>query len=245
MKPTLLGATQLYALKKNETGTVESSETTKQQFRNPIPPGAHGSIFTGDMSTKSTESLTKSEANGFFNKKTGEYKLPAGAIIDLKTVNIIPPPPNAVFDQNTKTYIVPEVYGKINKENGDYIPPEGLKLGANGKFILVDANAFAKTQTVNKEDKQEDKKEEKKDEKKDDKKAEKTEIPKIYDSQPDIAAFTDKHSENKTTDPATMTDAQRAAAADKSSMNETSRQTSADLGKTITSRNLKFILKAQ
>ena len=173
MTPTLLGTKQIDALKENETGLKESNESDKKQFRNPLPPGADSTIFS-NVSTNiapQSEKSPKSDPNGFFNAKTGEYKLPAGSIIDLKTVNIIPPPINAVFDANSNTYTVPENFGKIDKTTGEYKAPDGLKLGADGKFILVDAKAYAKTQVINKEDKKEDKKDEKKDEKKEDKKS--------------------------------------------------------------------------
>jgi hypothetical protein len=171
MAPTALGTKQLDALKENETGTKESTDGDKKQFRNPLPPGADSAIFSNTTTEKvaaTSDSSPKADPNGFFNNKTGEYKLPAGSVIDLNTVNIIPPPANAVFDPNTKTYVVPETFGKIDKTTGEYKAPEGLKLGNDGKFILVDANAYAKSQAVNKEEKKDEKKEgDKKDDKKD------------------------------------------------------------------------------
>lgn len=176
MDPTALGTKQLDALKENETGTKESTEGDKKQFRNPLPPGADSAIFSNTSPEKvasAAASTPKGDPNGFFNVKTGEYKLPAGSVIDLNTVNIIPPPSNAVFDPNTKTYVVPESFGKIDKTTGEYKAPEGLKLGTDGKFVLVDANAYAKSQTVNKDEKKEEKKDEPKDDKKEDMKDDK------------------------------------------------------------------------
>lgn len=173
MTPTLLGTKQIDALKDNETGIKESTETDSKQYRNPLPPGADSSTFSNvsPEMAKVSDNSPITDPNGFFNVKTGEYKLPAGSIVDLNTVNIIPPPANAVFDPNTKTYVVPESFGKIDKSTGEYKAPEGLKLGTDGKFILVDAEAYAKTQVVNKEEKKDEKKDEQKDgEKKDEKK---------------------------------------------------------------------------
>ncbi|MBC7540892.1 MAG: FecR domain-containing protein [Bacteriovorax sp.] len=168
MTPTLLGTKQIDALHDNETGIKESTEINKKQYRNPLPPGADSAIFSNitASSAPEKEKTTKSDPNGFFNAKTGEYKLPAGSIVDLNTVNIIPPPVNAVFDPNSKTYVVPESYGKIDKSTGEYKAPEGLKLGTDGKFVLVDATAYAKTQVINKEEKKEEKKDDKKEDKK-------------------------------------------------------------------------------
>lgn len=166
MVPTTLSVTQLDALKENETGTKVSTDTDKKQFRNPLPPGADSAIFSNVSPERAAPAADKGDPNGFFNVKTGEYKLPAGSIIDLNTVNIIPPPVNAVFDPNTKTYVVPETFGKIDKTTGEYKAPEGLQLGNDGKFVLVDADAYSKSQMVKSEEKKEDKKEDKKDEKK-------------------------------------------------------------------------------
>ncbi len=177
MAPTALGVKQLDALKENETGIKESTDGDRKQYRNPLPPGADSAAFASTTSDKAPpppgdNKAPKSDPNGFFNTKTGEYKLPAGSIIDLNTVNIVPPPANAVFDPNTKTYVVPETFGKIDKTTGEYKAPEGLKLGNDGKFILVDPEAYAKSQAVNKDDKKDDKKEDKKDDKKSDEKKE-------------------------------------------------------------------------
>lgn len=163
MIPTTLSVVQLEALKDNETGTKTSTNSDKKQYRNPLPPGADSSAFSNVAPDKTSPVTEKSDPNGFFNVKTGEYKLPAGSIIDLNTVNIIPPPVNAVFDPNTKTYIVPETFGKVDKTTGEYKAPEGLQLGADGKFVLVDVDAYAKSQMVKPEEK-EDKAEEKKEE---------------------------------------------------------------------------------
>lgn len=202
MTPTLLGIKQIDALKDNETGLKESNESDKKQFRNPLPPGADSTIFSNVSSsiTSQSEKSPKSDPNGFFNAKTGEYKLPAGSIIDLKTVNIIPPPINAVFDANSKTYTVPENFGKIDKTTGEYKAPDGLKLGDDGKFILVDAKAYSKTQMINKEEKKEEKKEDKKDDKKDEKKSDKPQdkIENKNEPQKDDKAYNNKEAFNST-----------------------------------------------
>lgn len=168
MVPTLLGTKQVEALEKNETGIKESSagEESAKQFRNPIPPGAEGAAFSNSSPelekeiskaapTKAVYNEKHASADGFFNTATGEYKLPAGSIIDLSTVNIIPPPVNAVFDNNTGTYAVPETFGKVDKSTGEYKAPVGLALGVDGKFTVVDAEAFKKSQAPTQEKKEE------------------------------------------------------------------------------------------
>lgn len=160
MVPTLLGTKQVEALEKNETGIKESSagEESAKQFRNPIPPGAEGAAFsnTTTETTKAVFNEKHTSADGFFNTATGEYKLPAGSIIDLSTVNIIPPPVNAVFDSNTGTYAVPETFGKVDKSTGEYKAPVGLALGVDGKFTVIDAEAFKKSQAPEGQEKKEE-----------------------------------------------------------------------------------------
>lgn len=169
MIPTLLGTKQVEALEKNETGIKESSagEESAKQFRNPIPPGAEGAAFSNSSPeiekemtkaapTKAVYNEKHASADGFFNTATGEYKLPAGSIIDLNTVNIIPPPVNAVFDSNTGTYAVPETFGKVDKTTGEYKAPVGLALGVDGKFTVVDVDAFKKSQAPEGQEKKEE-----------------------------------------------------------------------------------------
>lgn len=267
MAPTLLGTKQIDALAENETGIKESTDSDKKQYRNPLPPGADSAVFSNAQPemARSNDNTAKSDPNGFFNPKTGEYKLPAGSIIDLTTVNIIPPPANAVFDPNTKTFVVPESYGKIDKSTGEYKAPEGLKLGNDGKFVMVDPEAYARTQVINKE--------EKKDAPADGTKeapadapieGERTPasvegaptapealapalaptilaVPKIYDATPIMSTFTQTYAPIQPLEPIVMTDAQRAVATERISTTETVRQTTSDQG--IISPNSKVNFK--
>lgn len=218
MQPTLLAPVQMRALQKNETGTMENNDHDTKQYRSPIPHGAESSLFSNITTTTPVKTA---EANGFFHANNGEYKLPAGSIIDLKTVNIIPPPSNAVFDQNSKAYIVPENYGKINKETGEYKAPEGLKLENNGKFILIDQSAFGKTPNS------------------------KNEVPKIYDAQPSISSFIEKTNIGNTSAPVIINETQLAIADERINKTTTARETASNLGTAATSRTVKFILNAQ
>lgn len=278
MAPTLLGSTQINALKENETGLKESTEIEKKQYRNPLPPGADSAVFSNTQNAPAVgenDRAKQSDPNGFFNAKTGEYKLPAGSIVDLNTINIIPPPPNAVFDPNTKTYVVPESFGKIDKSTGEYKAPEGLKLGNDGKFILVDLNAYTKTQMINKEEKKDDKKDENMDDKNDPGKpgdpsaqvngpadrapasvevgagapmpAIKIDVPKIYDARPEMALFTEKFAPIQPPPPpmAGMTDAQRALAAERIMATETLREANANIIMVNPNSKATFIFNAE
>lgn len=265
MVPTMLAPTQIDALKANETGIKENGKNDsreEKQFRNPIPPGTDGTAFTnnsneveksitkisgGDDVIKSVKENerpnTKTDSNGFFNDKTGEYKLPAGSIIDLKTVNIIPPPVNAVFDPNTKTYVVPETLGRVDKTTGEYKAPEGLKLEADGKFKVDTDKIPAKKENL------------------DPKNPEANNPPKdgrmpasmpgmgpvptgIYDVRPDLQQFAVKFAPTINDKPI-INDQLKAIAQDKITTTETVNQNNSNLSNTSTSTKVKFILNAQ
>lgn len=156
MEPTKLGLKQIEALEKNETGlgdetnpdsnSKDLNQESSKQFRNPIPPGAEGTQFSNTPVGVDQVTSKSQVPDGFFNVTTGQYKLPAGSVVDLKTVNIIPPPNNSIFDKNSGTYIVPESLGKIDKTTGEYRAPTGLQLSTSGQFVVVDKDAFAKSQ---------------------------------------------------------------------------------------------------
>ena len=163
--PALLAPSQLESLKQNDGEKILNNPNKEngpevKSFKSPIPPGADSTSFSNnnseldkqvektseqkDIVEKVTKTIQKDlpktdgPANGFFNAETGAIKFPAGSVIDLKTVNVIPPPANAQFDPNTKTFILPTNFGKIDPVTGSYQPPQGLKLTDEGKFITVE-----------------------------------------------------------------------------------------------------------
>lgn len=248
MIPTLLGTKQIEALKENETGIKESSDNDKKQYRNPLPPSVDGSIFTNNsVEVAEIDKSPKVNPNGFFNANTGEYKLPAGSIVDLNTVNIIPPPVNAIFDPNTKTFVVPENYGQIDKSTGEYKAPIGLKLGNDGKFIMVDEAAYIKSKEV----KNVDKKDEKKNGDRNpasvstDSAPAKLEIQQPLESRPEIKNFSEGFSPNKMPAPRPMSDKERMIVGEWQSETEMVRQTATDTGSTNPTSRVKFIFNAQ
>ncbi len=249
MTPTKLGKAQVNALRENETGlkqATSNSETNTKQFNSPIPPGIDGSILSNSPKLPEVKAETN-QAAGFFNQKTGEYKLPAGSIIDLNSVNIIPPPVNAVFDANSKMFVVPTTFGKIDMATGEYRAPEGLKLGNDGKFQVLP-------------------KEEKKGDKSGDKKGsgdkrepaseaalnnmnpeKKIFIPGgINESRPEMAQFADKFANpvidpNQPPPPPKMNDQLRAIANDRINTTETIKNRATDLGTAGPNSRARFI----
>lgn len=176
MIPTKLGTKQIEALESNENG-LQNTESNEKQFRNPIPPGAEGTQFSSTpvalekeiakLGVNVQDSLQKvlettsgkaQSPEGFFNTTTGEYKLPAGSVVDLSTVNIVPPPSDSVFDKNSGTFIVPESLGQIDKKTGEYKAPAGLELAPDGKFQIVNPDLYLKSQQGPVEEKPKDEK---------------------------------------------------------------------------------------
>lgn len=138
--PTKLAPKQLDALKENKTGLEgEDSAKNKKQFRDIVPPGVDSAAFT-NVSAEVLKSEV-ADAKSFFNEKTREYKPAAGAIIDLKTVNIIAPPPEAAFDHSTKTFVISENFGKIDEKSGQFKAPKGYELSNEGQYQVVTKEA--------------------------------------------------------------------------------------------------------
>jgi len=156
MIPTTLNPDQLKTLEKaapvNENSS-KADEVQKMQFKSPIPPMVEGTAFSNNnqelekvapkevvikiKEEKKQDLADKANPDGFVNEKNGAYKLPAGTAIDLNTLNLIPPPANAVFDENTKTYKLPETFGKIDQNSGEYKAPAGTVLKHDGNFERI------------------------------------------------------------------------------------------------------------
>ncbi len=132
--PTKLAPKQLDALKENTTG-VDDESKNKKKTRDIVPPGVDRDSFINAQPELVKKEVA--EAKGFFNEKTHEFKPNAGSIIDLKTVNIITPPPEAQFDHASKTFIIPETFGRIDDRSGEFKAPKGFELSNEGQFQAV------------------------------------------------------------------------------------------------------------
>ncbi len=147
--PTKLAPKQLDALKANTTG-IDGDAANKKQFRDIVPPG----IDTSAVINKPGIGIIKADigdAKGFFNEQTHEYKPAAGAIIDLKTVNVVAPPPGSAFDHVTKTFVISETLGKVDEKSGQYKTPTGYELSNEGQFAVArteKVNAVAEVKTI-------------------------------------------------------------------------------------------------
>jgi hypothetical protein len=164
--PTRISPVQFESLKQNDTGLPpEASQqesngaSDRAKYRSPLPPGVDSKSFANDPRQNAARAVgsavgdTQAEApaaansapaasnsrapEGFFNASTGEYAPPAGSVVDLTTVNIVPPPKGAAFDPISQTFTLPPEFGGVNPKTGSYEAPEGLKLSDNGQFVVA------------------------------------------------------------------------------------------------------------
>jgi hypothetical protein len=160
--PQKMNQSQIEGLKRSSPDQTQSSKQKTQpskKFRSPLPPGMDAKKFANDTKDTVKESVgsslgkqLKSEgsqrspssvnnatsAEGHHNTVTGEYAPPAGVVIDLKTVNIIEPPKDAIFDHNTQTYVIPPELGSVDPQTGEYVPPGGMILTDDGRLKTED-----------------------------------------------------------------------------------------------------------
>lgn len=156
-----LGATKPSTKEKTQDPIKADQQQKKRAF---IPPGVDQKDFvnaTGELDKLMEKSIGKgavkkivdnlssenhqgstssvSNGRGSFNRATGAYAPPAGGIIDMRTGIYIKPPPDAKYDANTKTYIVPKKFGGIDPTTGDYRPPETN----SGRLVLLPDGSFS------------------------------------------------------------------------------------------------------
>jgi len=67
-------------------------------------------------------------------EKESAKQMPAGSFVDLNSGAIIPPPPGSEYDPNSGTYIIDSAFGSVSAD-GSYVPPEGLAINDEGKFV--------------------------------------------------------------------------------------------------------------
>ena len=142
--PRLLNPLQFNQLKKNEepkfsSTTIIPFKTEKKRSSNlPNLPNSNQSV---SLSLRNDSYLEKTKYGD------GQSQMPPGSIMDLKSGVIIPPPPGSEFDPNSGTYIVDSSFGGIS-EDGNFIPPEGLKLNDDGSFEII-KNAVSSKDQIN------------------------------------------------------------------------------------------------
>ncbi len=61
-----------------------------------------------------------------------------GGYLDQKTGIYVSPPADAPYDEKEKTYVIPDDFGAVDKETGDYLPPLGLILHPIKGFIFLE-----------------------------------------------------------------------------------------------------------
>tara|TARA_R110000868_G_scaffold75979_3_gene218900 strand:- start:4106 stop:5908 length:1803 start_codon:yes stop_codon:yes gene_type:complete len=89
--------------------------------------------------------------NSSYDPKTGKFTPRAGGFVDPDTALYIPPKEDAVLDEARNIYQAKDI-GFVNKETGDYVPPEGLILDARNGFVpkINDGTMIAQAGEMNK-----------------------------------------------------------------------------------------------
>lgn len=144
----------------------------RKEFRNPIPPGVDSKTFSNNPTESITktiqtnlgssvaDTMVRNVANeraaiavtsnnsapppeGFKDNATGAYAPPAGSVIDLATVNIIPIPKGSTFDTASGTFMIPPELGRVNPTTGQYEAPKGMILTNEGSLVKVETTDTA------------------------------------------------------------------------------------------------------
>jgi hypothetical protein len=79
-------------------------------------------------------------------------QLPSGSFVDLNSGAIIPPPPGSEYDPNSGTYIIDSSFGSVSAD-GSYVPPEGMSINNEGKFVASSESTSDNAPTSSKQEK--------------------------------------------------------------------------------------------
>ena len=122
-KPVKISTAQLNALFKN-------TEFKEKNILNLNPE-------TTDRETKSTLPTVDQAfpTEGFYQKETNDFAPRAGGFIDLNTGLYIAPESSSSFDSMNKIYLAKNM-GDIDKDTGEYFPPNGIVLNPVKGFIV-------------------------------------------------------------------------------------------------------------
>jgi len=134
-KPVNINPNQLNTLYKNNNLIENNNKNITKQ--------ALDDVDVSKLQIKAVRQDTPAE--GFFNKKTGDFAPKSGGVIDINTGIYIPPSKNSLFDSKTGVYLDKNI-GSIDKRTGEYVAPKGLKLDAKKGFIISKNNKDKKLQ---------------------------------------------------------------------------------------------------
>jgi len=149
--PVKISPTQLESLKNSDdqvsSGKTKKVEKKSKVVRSIVPKGldpkkvaevgqeiVKKTIGVNSSTEVKTDRGNRPPAEGFSNKRTGEFAPPAGGYVDQKTGLYVPPVEGSTYDANAEVYIPPPEVGSVDVETGEYVPPEGYKLTDSGEL---------------------------------------------------------------------------------------------------------------
>lgn len=136
--PALLNVHQRERLEKNGNFEKNSSVSTAKATKSIVPAGLAGNV----VSSKPAIEVSKAERNdqrashnpdSFM--KEGNVKPVNGSFVHIDSATIIAPGKDALFDENSNTYIASDKAGTVSSD-GSYNPPKGITINADGGFII-------------------------------------------------------------------------------------------------------------
>lgn len=159
--PARLNPTQLEALQKADGSSDDRSPSNSKpdtSARSVVPAGLSGAIVSNNTEVLKSEvgqvigaqdpgaapasgaanAGSSADAEGYVK---GNLVKPAnGSFVHLASGTIIPPPPNAVLDSNTNTYLAGSETGSVGAD-GSFIPPKNVEITNDGKILVATTTA--------------------------------------------------------------------------------------------------------
>ena len=145
MEPVRLNPGQIQSMSASDNFLPNESGQNKHHFQSPIPPGVPSEILSNHNSSVD-QALAQTMGNEGINiarerlTATKDHYVPStesslreGGYYDPR-IGYIMPPSNALIDPNTGLAIPPADSGGLDT-NGSYLPPQGLSITEDGKFV--------------------------------------------------------------------------------------------------------------
>lgn len=163
--PARMNPSQLEALQKADGSSDDRSPSNSKpdtSVKSVVPEGLSGATVSNNSETLKSEvgqvtaaqdagatasastdkpAASSADAEGYVK---GNLIKPAnGSFVHLASGTIIPPPPNAVLDSNTNTYIAGAETGTVGAD-GSFIPPKNVEITSDGKVLVAVTDSTGK-----------------------------------------------------------------------------------------------------
>jgi len=137
LSPTLISPKQAQILSADNslgTTTTKNSSTivnlTKKNFQ----------LTNKNLIPEPTESINEERLLNGPSVTLAKDSIRQGGILDINTGIYVMPPQGATFNETNNTYELPQQYGGIDSQTGQYRPPENIKLDPLKGFVKIENN---------------------------------------------------------------------------------------------------------